>query len=86
MNSNCRQRLAALLEGKEGISQSICQSKNCLNCHALNACHFETEYEFSHHCELKLCVLVRSWKLFSKNVGTFLELVIPPFWNTVCFM
>ena len=46
MNSNCRQRLAALLEGKEGISQSICQSKNCLNCHALNACHPETEYEF----------------------------------------
>jgi len=46
MNSNCRQRLAALLEGKEVISQSICQSKNCLNCHALNACHSETKYEF----------------------------------------
>lgn len=46
MNSNCRQRLAALLEGKEGISQSICESKNYLNCHALNACHSEIEYEF----------------------------------------
>jgi hypothetical protein len=30
MNSNCRQTLAALLEGKERISQSIYENKNYL--------------------------------------------------------
>lgn len=78
MNSNCRQTLAALLEGKERISQSIYMNERiriiwCIKFSKFSGCVYEQHSKIEYKChkhELKLVIIEWLWWLGNKNVDT----------------